>query len=1126
MTGDSGESIFHKRGVSMSVRRGLLVLVLMGSCSGLASARPIPSPRIERVDHPAEFERQVAGEVNAQTAGVVAGCNITCDIGATPEGEADCGAASNGGDGSDQVNGGCSFTPFSLFSNLACSQTFCGTVGAASGFRDNDWYKFTVTQRTAIRATFRVEFSGSLTLYSTDGTCNQFNAQLTVPAAPCTPTVLETCVEPGSYFLRYRPDIFSGLACGSEYNLLFECLPTDPNMVCRGACQNTDTCDCAEDTHQSACSAPNQQLLLNTRCCEAECRAPGEPYDKSGMELLSHVPVASFPSNSIEANDAWGFTSPLGRKYAILGLSSGTGFVDITDPRNPEIVADIPDQTSSWSDFKVLWPYAYNGNETGGGVQVIDLSQIDPPTRSVTLVGTLTQSGLDTTHTITLNTDSKFLYLNGSNLGAGELVAVSLANPAAPVIVGKINDGFYVHDSQVVTYPPDDPGPFAGREIAFCYSGGSGLRIYDVTNKAAMLLLSTMSYPTLEYTHQGWLTDDRQYVVFNDELEEASGFVTNTTVYVANVSNLQAPTLAATFTHPNGCWIDHDLIIKGNRVYQAQYSAGLRVLDISNPLVPVEVAYFDTHPEDNSLSFTGMWGSYTGYPSRLIVGSDIERGLFVLCDEPEKPVAGFFVDTAAAACDATITFDGSGSTHCTASGTIVAYDWDFDYDGVTFDVDAVGSVVQHAYPIAGAYDAALRVTDNSIPSHSDISVFEVRVGVNCFGDLAPDICGDCVEVCGPGNGECCEAHASEGCGVESCCQAVCAADPGCCGVGGGVWDNDCVQSAYLLCSAQCAPAAPTPDTNKPRFLSMTIPASAVATGTGSQTAIRVLPTDLQNPIPANPPCCPPPNFSGYEAATCNAPGEARGCIRWAGPPRWFLENSGIPAGLGFMASKLQCSPYYDDWSTLGLFHITGAEIVPSSTYEVRTVASVCKGTETTCTAKSPPIFISTRRSGDVTLPFNPPDPSAQPDALDVVAMVNKFRNLTSAISKTAGQVTPNVPMIELSLSALDIVSVVDNFRGFAYAYSGPCPCPSIVPCNATPCTGNAQCPGGRCVKTCVGGVNDGLECFDNLECRTCQGGSSDGTYCTSSTSCPGGTCPTGPVCSPSGFCRDRCGRCN
>jgi hypothetical protein len=160
----------------------------------------------------------------------------------------------------------------------------------------------------------------------------------------------------------------------------------------------------------------------------------------------------------------------------------------------------------------------------------------------------------------------------------------------------------------------------------------------------------------------------------------------------------------------------------------------------------------------------------------------------------------------------------------------------------------------------------------------------------------------------------------------------------------------------------------------------------------------------------------------------------------------------------------------------------------------------------------------------VSSPFNPPSASSQPDALDVVSAVNKFRNLTGAPKKNAVQIQPNVPDPGTDVNALDIVSIVDAFRGLAYSFSGPCACPSTVVCDATACTSAGQCSGGTCVKTCNGGPYDGQPCLTNQGCRLCVGGIYDGLPCDADSGCPGGGCSVDGVCG-SGFCRDRCGRC-
>jgi len=214
-------------------------------------------------------------------------------------------------------------------------------------------------------------------------------------------------------------------------------------------------------------------------------------------------------------------------------------------------------------------------------------------------------------------------------------------------------------------------------------------------------------------------------------------------------------------------------------------------------------------------------------------------------------------------------------------------------------------------------------------------------------------------------------------------------------------------------------------------------------------------------------------------------------------------------GLGsFRGARLQCTPYYHDWNVEGLIHVTGAEIVPSSKYDVQTFASFCTDNESSCTAVSTPLRINTARSGDITVPFSPPSTTTQPDALDIAQVVNKLKNLPGAPIKVIAQLQPNLPELNADINALDIVAVVDAVKQIAYAFSGPCACPSTVICGSTSCSTATPCvtafgTGAMCVKTCASGDNDGAPCINN-------------THCPGS---PPGTCGNG-------FCRDRCGRCN
>ncbi|MEL6741611.1 MAG: choice-of-anchor B family protein, partial [Planctomycetota bacterium] len=312
-----------------------------------------------------------------------------------------------------------------------------------------------------------------------------------------------------------------------------------------------------------------------------------------------------------------------------MGLQSGFGYVEITDPTNPQIIATIPGPSSIWHDVKVIGQYAYGVSEGGAGIQVMDLSQIDSGV--VTLVRNQQSGGHSRTHNIVSNEEAGSLWLVGANVGNGGLVGLNLSDPEAPTLQGGWTD-MYVHDAQVVTW---NEGPFAGREIAFCASGfdsgftATGLRIVDVTNRNNPVVIGELFYPSAGYSHQVWLSDDRTTLYLNDELDEQNGQVNVTTTRIIDVTDLTNPTFRG--THTTGLQAaDHNLYTVDEFVFQANYRSGLRVFNAADPLNPVEVAFFDSFPNSNSSQFNGAWSSYPFFDSGTVIMSDIERGLFVL----------------------------------------------------------------------------------------------------------------------------------------------------------------------------------------------------------------------------------------------------------------------------------------------------------------------------------------------------------------------------------------------------------------------------------------------------------------------------------------------------------------
>lgn len=347
-------------------------------------------------------------------------------------------------------------------------------------------------------------------------------------------------------------------------------------------------------------------------------------FPANNVSLLAWFPLATFGNHS-SGNDCWGYVSPSGREYALVGLSDGTAFVEVTDPGQPVIVSVQSGPNSLWRDIKVYQDRAYAVSEGGSGIQVFNLSQIDNGV--VTFVTTVTTGGTTATHNVAIDEVSGFLYRCGG--GSNGIRIYSLANKDNPTFVGEWNNR-YVHDAQVVTYTS---GTYAGKQVAFCFSestsgGGSpAVDILDVTNKGSITSFSQAGYSNAVFSHQGWLTTDRKYLYVDDELDESS-FGTNTTTRIINVTNLSAPFFTGTFSSGLPA-IDHNLYVRGNMIYEANYRSGLRVFDATNPTAPTQVAWFDTYPEDDQATFNSLWNAYPFLPSGTIIGSDLEKGMFV-----------------------------------------------------------------------------------------------------------------------------------------------------------------------------------------------------------------------------------------------------------------------------------------------------------------------------------------------------------------------------------------------------------------------------------------------------------------------------------------------------------------
>ncbi len=398
--------------------------------------------------------------------------------------------------------------------------------------------------------------------------------------------------------------------------------------------------------------------------------------DTVNMELLGQLTNAELGVTKLVftgasfLSDIWGWTSPdTGDEFAIVGTSSGVAFARITDPSNPEFLGLVPTTDDStirnfWWDIKTYNNHAYWVTEVNNaGVAIFDLTRLDamaaaPADTRLEADARYHGGGYIRAHNISINEASGFAYLTGASKAAAVdpgftddgTIILDLADPLAPKEAGQILD-IDSHDAQVVDYHGPD-ADYAGREIAVIFNGTDlEVGIYDVTDKNDIEEISVTTYAGASYAHQGWLTEDHRYMLMGDEEDELFGvsdpknpnLPKTARTYIWDLQNLDKPVMFSTFDSPAAS-IDHNLFIKGERVYQAHYTAGIRVLDISDIANGklTELAHMDTEPRlpNNHMNhniniFVGPWGIFPYFESGTVIASDGLNGL-IITREPDR----------------------------------------------------------------------------------------------------------------------------------------------------------------------------------------------------------------------------------------------------------------------------------------------------------------------------------------------------------------------------------------------------------------------------------------------------------------------------------------------------------
>lgn len=310
-----------------------------------------------------------------------------------------------------------------------------------------------------------------------------------------------------------------------------------------------------------------------------------------------------------------GYVDALGNEYALVGHPDGLSIVNVTDPVNPYQVFMVPtpnpgSNSNNWREVKTMGNYAYVVTEAGGGLQIIDLSDLPNSYQVKTWTGDGAISGLlGQIHA--LHVDDNHVYLYGTWSAAnGGMVLADISDPWNPTYAGKY-DQKYVHDGYVradTVY------------AAQIYDGT--VAIIDVSNKANPQVINTITTPTA-FPHNTWLSDDSKTLFTTDE--NAGSFLTS--YDVSDKMNITELDRIQSFASDSS--IVHNTHILNDYAVNSWYTDGVTIVDAARPANMIETGYYDFPPASGP-NTNGVWGVYPYLPSGNLVVSHRDSGLYIL----------------------------------------------------------------------------------------------------------------------------------------------------------------------------------------------------------------------------------------------------------------------------------------------------------------------------------------------------------------------------------------------------------------------------------------------------------------------------------------------------------------
>lgn len=316
----------------------------------------------------------------------------------------------------------------------------------------------------------------------------------------------------------------------------------------------------------------------------------------SNMEHIGFIPVPT--ATGIETQG----------RYLYVGIiDEGMRIYDISNPAEPKETGRYigPGYQNDVAVSGKIALLATDPPDADPGFDIIDISDPTSPTK----IGEYKDRRA---HAITLVKNLAF------PSGTRNMDIIDISDPKAPKIIGTFTAHAVIHDVQILN-----------DRVYLATGRGKGVQIVDISDPTNPYEVSSLTDPETDYSHETIPSSTGKLVVMSDETFETSSAGGELTFI--DTSDEKTPRIMSKFFvdvtgYPPGLYSAHNFQIDGDKIITAWYSAGTRVIDISDPANPVEIGHY---VPEGALTWEAL--THSGY----IYTGDTTRGIDILKFHPE-----------------------------------------------------------------------------------------------------------------------------------------------------------------------------------------------------------------------------------------------------------------------------------------------------------------------------------------------------------------------------------------------------------------------------------------------------------------------------------------------------------